>query len=132
MKSAYPIILTLSNNEYVVSVPDLNINTQGTSIAEAIEMARDAIGTWGCYEQDEKRAIPSASLINAISHEDDEIVTLVDIDFDEYRRKHENRVVRKNLTIPSWLNEAAERENINFSAVLQAALKEQLHISSSK
>ena len=58
-----------------------------------------------------------------------EIVTLVDVDFSEYRRKNDMRAVKKNCTIPSWLNFEAEKAGINFSAVLQAALKSELKIS---
>lgn len=58
------------------------------------------------------------------------IVSLVDVDFAEYRRKNDMRVVKKNCTIPSWLNFEAERAGVNFSAVLQAALKSELHITS--
>ena len=54
MKYAYPIVITPIGNDYVVYVPNLEINTQGTSVADAMEMARDAIGMWGCYEQDER------------------------------------------------------------------------------
>ena len=53
---------------------------------------------------------------------------MVDVDFDEYRKKHEMRTVRKNVTIPSWLNEEAESANINFSALLQKAIKAELHL----
>ena len=57
------------------------------------------------------------------------IVSLVDVDFAEYRRKNDLRAVKKNCTIPSWLNFEAERAGVNFSAVLQAALKSELHIT---
>lgn len=56
------------------------------------------------------------------------LVSLVDVDFDEYRKKNDLRVVKKNCTIPSWLNFAAEQAGINFSAILQAALKKELNI----
>lgn len=128
MKLAYPIILTPHNNEFVVYVPDLEINTQGKDIANAIEMARDAIGMWACYEQDEKRQVPMPSKFEAIKHSENEIISFVDIDFDEYRRKHDNRTIRKNLTIPSWLNEEAEKQHINFSKILQEALIDKLHL----
>lgn len=128
MKYAYPIIITPAGADYVVYVPDLEINTQGTSVADAMEMARDAIGMWGCYEQDEKRPIPQPGTQKEVKAGPNDIVTLVDVDFDEYRRRHENRVVRKNVTIPSWLNEKAEQAGINFSAALQDALKNQLHV----
>lgn len=125
MKVVYPIILTPVKTGYVVYVPDLGINTQGAGIAEAIDMARDAIGLWGISEQDDGRAIPSPS-VEYPEHESDEVVTLVDIDFDAYRRANDSRAVRKNLTIPGWLNERAEKAGINFSQVLQNALKKQL------
>ena len=128
MKQAYPIIITKDTDFYVVSIPDFEIGTQGETLAEAMEMARDAIGMSGCYLQDEKRAIPLPSDIETVSKSESDIVTLVDVDFDEYRRKHEMRTVRKNVSIPSWLNEEAESANINFSAVLQKALKAELHI----
>ena len=128
MKQAYPIIITKDTDFYVVSIPDFEIGTQGETLAEAMEMARDAIGMSGCYLQDEKRAIPLPSDIETVSKSESDIVTLVDVDFDEYRRKHEMRTVRKNVSIPSWLNEEAESANINFSAVLQKAVKAELHI----
>ncbi len=129
MKQAYPITIQRDESFYVVFVPDFEINTQGETIAEAMEMARDAIGMCGCYKQDESVEIPMPSKIEAIQKGDSDIVTLVDVDFDEYRKKHEMRTVRKNVSLPSWLNEEAERANINFSAVLQNALKAELHIS---
>ena len=128
MKNAYPIVITPAGKDYVVYVPDLEINTQGSSIADAMEMARDAIGMWGCYEQDEHRPIPEPRSCGNCECSPGDIVTLVDIDFDEYRRKNEQRAVKKNCTIPSWLNEKAEAAGVNFSAVLQDALKARLHL----
>ena len=61
--------------------------------------------------------------------EEQEIVTLVDIDFAAYRRANDLRTVRKNVTLPSWLNDLAERNGVNFSQVLQESLKERLHVS---
>ena len=58
----------------------------------------------------------------------DDVVTLVDVDFAEYRRKNDLRAVKKNCTIPSWLNFEAEKAGLNFSAILQAALKRELGI----
>lgn len=128
---AYPIVITPSGDDYVVYVPDLEINTQGTGIADAMEMARDAIGAWGCYEQDEKRPIPAPG-VKKVESAPDDIVTLVDVDFDEYRRRHEMRYIRKNVTIPSWLNEMAEQAGINFSSTLQEALKTALHVDNTE
>jgi len=125
VKQAYPIILTPVKDDfkgYAVMVPDLEIYTQGSVIAEAIDMARDAIGMWICFEQDEGRNIPEPGNIDTIQAKPGEIKTLVDIDIDEYRRAHDNRTVRKNLTLPSWLNTMAEKAGVNFSQILQDAL----------
>lgn len=124
MKAAYPIVIVKSGKWYVVNVPDLEIGTQGKDIPDAIAMARDAIGLWGICQEDAGKAIPEPSALPVAK--EGEIVTLVDIDFEHYRKMQDNRAVRKNCTIPSWLNEAAEREGLNFSAVLTQALKEKL------
>ena len=129
MKQAYPIVITQDDDFFVVFVPDFGLNTQGENIAEAMEMARDVIGMAGCYKQDEYQTVPEPSSLADIKTDGASVVTLVDVDFKEYRRKHDNRTVRKNLTIPSWLNEEAEAADLNFSAVLQKALKNELRIT---
>ena len=129
MKVVYTVILKpVKDFGYAVSVPGLDIYTQGHSLVEAIDMARDAIGMWACYELDEGREIPDSNNIKDIRTSEDENVALIDIDIGAYRRAHYNRTVKKNLTLPSWLNEIAEKEGVNFSKVLQEALKEKLHI----
>jgi len=128
MKLAYPVVLTPVEGMYAVTIPDLDIHTQGKDIAEAMCMARDAIGMWICYEQDEGKTIPTASNLDNIKTETGEIKTLVDIDVDEYRRAHDNRTIRKNLTLPSWLNAKAEKAGVNFSQILQDGLKNHLGI----
>ena len=72
--------------------------------------------------------LPKPSAMATIEVSKDEFVSLVDVDFDEYRRKNDMRTIRKNCTIPSWLNFEAEKAGINFSAILQAALKGELNL----
>lgn len=128
MKQVYPVILhPEAEGGYSVSVPDLDIGTQGDTVAECIDMARDAIGLWGITEEDEGRSVPAPSGFTP-PHEDSEIVTLVDIDFDAYRRAQDMRTIRKNVTIPSYLNDMAERAGVNFSQVLQEGLKQRLGV----
>ncbi len=131
MKTAYPVILTQGKKFVVVYIPDFDINTQGTDLADALKMARDAIGLMGIDMQDDGEAIPTPSTIAEVQKDipSGGIASLVDVDFDEYRRQNDLRTVKKNCTIPSWLNFEAERAGINFSAVLQAALKTELHIT---
>ena len=128
MKTAYPVIISKGKRFLIASVPDCQIDTQGESLVDVIEMARDAISIWCVSEQDDGRELPPPSDVSDISCDMDEIVTLVDIDLDAYRRKHENRAVKKTLTIPSWLNEKAEQSGINFSQTLQSALIEKLEV----
>ena len=130
MKVFYPVILEKCENGsgYLVTIPDFDNNTFGETIPEAIEMARDAINLLCVTYEDDKEKLPAPSDITALSCNANEIKTLVDADPDAYRRMLDNRAVKKNCTIPSWLNEKAEQANINFSAVLQEALKQRLQI----
>lgn len=128
MTETYPIILTPISSGYLVYVPDFDINTEGKSLSDAIYMARDAIGIIGIDMEDNKEPLPSPSDIKSITCEENDISTLVDVDFSEYRRKHDNRTVKKNCTLPSWLNEAATARGLNFSQILQDGLKSALGI----
>ena len=128
MKNSYPIILTPDAGGYVVEIPDFAIGTQGDSIPEAMEMARDAIGLMGIDMEDHGKSLPIPPTLESVSKGPGDIVTLVDVDFTEYRRQNDMRSVRRNVSLPCWLNAAAEKAGINVSAVLQAALKQQLHL----
>ena len=127
MKYVYPVVLTKEEDSYYVRVPDFDASTQGENLADAIEMARDLIGLMAIDFEEDKKGIP---LPNSVKFETEkaDIVTLVDVDFLEYKKKHSNKMVRKNLTIPYWLNAEAEKAGINFSQVLQVALKEKLNV----
>ena len=129
MKNAYPIIMSKGATHTVVYVPDFNINTQGIDYADAMEMARDVIGLMGIDLQDCDEAIPLPSaLCDVVKENEDDVVTLVDVDFSEYRRKNDMKSVRRNVTLPSWLDYQAEKAGVNVSAILQAALKRELHL----
>lgn len=129
MKQAYPVILTPDETGFTAFIPDFNINTQGDDLCEAIEMARDAIGLMGIDMEDDKKVLPEPCKLESVKREPCDIVTLVDVDFAEYRKKNERRTVKKNCTLPSWLCYEAEQANINFSQVLQEALKRELGIT---
>lgn len=125
MKKAYPIILSKGKDGYLVTIPDFNINTQGYSIAEAMDMARDAIGLMGIDMEDDNKTLPKPCSAKYDINKND-ITTYVDVDFLEYRKRVDNRKVKKNCTIPYWLNVKAEKEGINFSKTLQDALIDKL------
>lgn len=130
MKYVYPAIFTSENDGgYSVSFPDIeSCYTCGDNMADALDMAEDVLCLTLYDMEKDGKAIPSASHSKSIETTDRDIVSLVGCDTDFYRRFYENKSVKKTLTIPMWLNERAERENINFSGILQEALKLQLHI----
>ena len=127
MKYVYPVVLIEEKDGYYVRVPDFDASTQSKDLAEAIEMARDLIGIMAIDFEEDKKEIPKPNSVK-FEKEEDSIITLVDVDFVEYRKKYNNKMIRKNLTIPYWLNVEAEKAGINFSQVLQVALKEKLNV----
>ena len=132
MKYAYPAIFTFDKEEnvYYVNFPDIkNCFTDGKTIAEALENGEDVLTLMLCQMEDDGVGIPAPSEVKAIASKDNETVSLVFADTTEYRRINDSRAVKKTLSIPNWLNVMAEQKGINFSAVLQKALKEELGVN---
>ncbi len=115
---------------FAVTVPDLpGCVSGGASLAEAIEMAVDAASGWVLTELEDGNEVPEASPISDIKpDEPDGFVTALILDMDTYTEKFGKKAVRKNVTIPAWMNTFAEKNHVNFSSVLQKALEQQLHI----
>ena len=124
----YPAIFTYDKNEecYLVDFIDLKgCSTYGNTLIEAFNMAQDAMGLY----LDELKEIPEATNdFSAIKLKKNQFINYVNIDMNDYHRKHNNKAIKKTLTIPCWLNNLSEKNNINFSQVLQEALKERLGI----
>ena len=127
-RSVYPIIITKEKECFYVRIPDFETATQGRSIADAIMMARDAIGLVGIDMMDDGKDLPEPNT-KTYEVEEKDIVTLVDVDFVDYRKRVDNRAVKKNCTIPYWLSVEAEKAGINYSRILQDALIKILGIS---
>ncbi len=130
-KGAYPIILKKEDDGYYVRIPDFDIGTQGDSIADAMEMARDAIGLMGIDMEDDKKDLPQP-YSREFKTEEHDVVTLVDVDFTEYRKRVENKAVKKNCTIPYWMSVEADKKGINYSRLLQEAILSVLEMNKSK
>lgn len=133
MKKVYPVIFTQTEDVVLIEVPDLEILTEGKDMVDAIDMTRDAIGLKGISLEDDSLALPEPTRLEKINPEDGTFaeegkgyVSFVDIDFAEYHRKVDNRTVRRNVSLPAWLDYAAEKASINVSHVLQEALQETL------
>lgn len=129
MKYAYPAIFAPEQSGYSIRFPDFeSCYTSAETLAEGMEMANDAL-CLTLYDMEEtERPIPAASKVREVKVSGDEFVTLVACDTLEYRKFYDSRAVKKTLTIPAWLNTMAERAGVNFSMILQAALKQELHI----
>ena len=128
MKYVYPAIFTPLEEGYDVYIPDLpHCRTCGDTLAEAIEMAEDASAMWLWDAENKSEAIPTAS--ETLPHESPQFVSMVVADTEAYRRQIDSRAVKKTLTIPAWLNYQAEAAHVNFSSLLQEALKSHLQIS---
>ncbi len=108
---------------FSVEFPDLpGCRAQGKSLEEAIRLGTDAAGRWILSEAEEGHSIPKPTEYQEIHPKNDGFVNLFALDMDASAEKYGEKSVRKNLTIPAWLNTFAEKNNINFSQVLQEAL----------
>jgi predicted RNase H-like HicB family nuclease len=112
-----------------VSFPDIpECLTQGEDMTQAYEMAVDALGLALTSRESEGDIIPTASDPTAIVAEHGSFLMIVEFDMLAYKKRTNSKAVKKTLSIPEWLNEAAMASGINFSQVLQDALREQLGI----
>jgi predicted RNase H-like HicB family nuclease len=123
MQLTYPAIFYEGEGGYAVEVPDLpGCTSGGDSLAEAIIMGTDAASGWVLTELEDGKPAPKASSIETIRPDAGGFVSMLMLDMDAYAEKYGNKAVRKNLTIPAWLNTFAEARHINFSQVLQDSL----------
>ena len=124
--TVFPAIFTYDGKYYNVDFIDLKgCSTFGDSIQNAYLMAQDAMGLF----LDNLTNYPNPTLdFSKINLQKNQFISFISIDMEEYRKKFNNKSIKKTLTIPVWLNYLSEKNNINFSQVLQEALKEKLGI----
>lgn len=128
-KYVYPAIFTKEDNgKYSVVFKDLEgCYTCGDTLEEAIYMAEDVLAfTLYSYEKDGK-IIPAPSESYELGSQ--EFINYIRCDTEEYHRMNNNKAIKKTLSIPEWLNEKATAAGINFSQVLQEALKDKLGLA---
>jgi predicted RNase H-like HicB family nuclease len=132
MKLLYPACFYPHDDDgYTVTFPDLlGCVTEGSTLPEAVDMAIDAASGWLLEDLENNKPLPEASDIKTIKADefDGGFVSLISVDMDEYAKKYTTKSVRKNITIPAWMNALAERKNINFSQIMQQALSDHLGI----
>lgn len=125
MKLSYPACFYQDEEtgRYTVEVPDLpGCVTGGATLPDAILMAEDAASGWVLDELEDGKPIPPATPVQAVVPDAGGFVSVLALDMDAYAEKYGNAAVRKNCTIPAWLNTFAEARHINFSKVLTDGL----------
>ncbi len=130
MKDTYifPAVFDYADDGISIEFPDLpGCLPCADNVDEAVKNAKEALmlHLYGMEEDNEE--IPEPTPINKIHLEPDQAIVLTDVFMPPFREKQKMRYVKKTLSIPSWLNAEAEHYGINFSAVLQEALKQRLH-----
>lgn len=126
MKLIYPAVFypfSDGSGGYVVEFPDLpGCVTEGKNLEDAFENATDAASGWVLDELEEGNVVPKSSDYDSAERREGGQVSMVLLDMDAYAERYGEKAVRKNVTIPAWLNSYAEKQKINFSQVLQEAL----------
>lgn len=129
-KYLYPAIFTKEKEgNYSIDFPDIpGCHTCGDDIEDGYKMAEDALALILTDMEDDKKVIAPPSAINDLAIDKNSFATLISCDTTEYRKLYGSKAVKKTLSIPEWLNTAALEANINFSQVLQEALKVKLGV----
>lgn len=125
MKYTYTAIFTPTEDgtEFYARIPDLpGCVTTGDTIEDAIEQITDAASGWLVVAEDEGLSIPPATPQNALSHDPNAVFSMIRVDTISYRALTDTRAVRKNVSLPAWMADLAEKRGINCSQVLQEGL----------
>lgn len=131
MKLVYPAVITKEEDGYYVNFPDLpSTYTDGNTLAEALENAEDVLNLMLVSMEDDKVEIAAPSEMDAVDVSANGFVNMIKSDTIAYRRRVNNKAVRKNVSIPQWLDKAAAEHNLSLSNVLQTALMKELNYSS--
>lgn len=126
----YPAVFTYEKGkEIAVDFPDLKAATSGVDDKDAYLSARELIGLVLAGMEEDEADIPDPTPLSDIPLQDNERVVLIDVYMPSVRMANQNRAVNRTVTLPAWLNAAALERNINFSQLLQEALKKQLHLN---
>jgi predicted RNase H-like HicB family nuclease len=127
----YPAVFTYEpDQEIAVVFPDLDVATSGVDENDALLSARELLGIVLFGLEEDGEPLPQPSALSSIPLEANERSVLIDVYMPSVRMANVNKSVNRTVTLPAWLNAAAMENSINFSQVLQEALKQQLHIGS--
>ena len=109
---------------YYAKVPDLpGCISTGSDLADAISQITDALNAWLVVAEDEELDIPAATPQNEISKESSAVCSLITADTIDYRARTDTHSVRKNVSLPCWMVNLADKRGINCSQLLQDSLR---------
>lgn len=125
----YPAVFTYEEGQEIAVVfPDLDVATSGVNDEDALQSARELLGITMFGLEEDGEPIPLPTPISQVAHNAEESVMLIDVYMPSIRMAGVNKAVSRTVTLPAWLNAVALEHNLNFSQVLQEALKQKLHI----
>lgn len=123
----YPAIFTYEpDQEIAVVFPDLDVATSGENDTDALMSARELLGCVMFGLEEDGEEIPVPTPLSQLEVQENERTLLIDVYMPSVRMAQVNRSVNRTVTLPAWLNAAALERNINFSQVLQDALRQKL------
>lgn len=126
----YPAIFEYEKKGISISFPDLpGCISSAKNEEEALYMAKDALGLYIVCSEEDNEELPKPTPLNKIKLSEQSRVILVEVNMPLFRESVENMSVKKTLTIPKWINDMAEKNKINFSQVLQIALRNRLGLN---
>ncbi len=124
----YPAIFNYDDTEIAVIFPDLDVATSGETDDDALKSARELLGVVLYGLEEDGEALPVPTPLAQVKTQENERTALIDVYMPAVRLAQVNKSVNRTVTLPAWLNSAALAHNINFSQVLQDALKSQLNL----
>ena len=129
MKYVYPALFTTEDDSIIVTFPDLDDTfTDGATMQEAFENAEDVLNLMLWNREEEKKEIPLPSPPKQITVPQGATLAMIKADTLAYRKMHDTKTIRRSITIPSWLDTLARERNINFSQLMQNAIRRECGI----
>lgn len=126
----YPAIFEYEKNGISISFPDLpGCISSAKNEEEALYMAKDALGLYIVCAEEDNEELPKPTSLNKIEIVENKRAILIEVNMPLFRESVQNASVKKTLTIPKWINDIAEKNNVNFSQVLQIALRKCLGLN---
>ena len=129
MKYVYPALFVVEDDGIIVTFPDLDDTfTDGATMQEAFENAEDVLNLMLWNREEEKEVIPPPSSPEQVSVPQGTTLAMIKADTLAYRKLHDTKTIRRSITIPSWLDTLARERNINFSQLMQNAIRRECGI----